>query len=172
MAFVREKEVRKGAKRYTYYQVVRNYRERGRHRQKVLLHLGKHPSVSSAIEARRKEQAGIKAIAYERFKFAERVKKNLLQHNPTELRKELPDLEEARVRAEKASKIYEEYFDLPLHERSGQRRYELESSKNTWAYVVHYHNVMEEAMRYEDWATELQSEIDKLLEIKNVYFVR
>jgi hypothetical protein len=45
MAFIRQKTV--GS--HKYYQVVRNYREGGKHKQEVLCHLGRHPSLDEAI---------------------------------------------------------------------------------------------------------------------------
>ena len=45
MAFVRSKNV--NGRRY--YQLVENYREGGKHRQRVLAHLGKHPTLKDAI---------------------------------------------------------------------------------------------------------------------------
>ena len=45
MAFIRYKTV-KGKR---YYQVVRNYREDGQHRQEVLAHLGVHDSIEAAM---------------------------------------------------------------------------------------------------------------------------
>ena len=52
MAFVRAKVV----EGYTYYQLVHNYREAGKHRQKVLCHLGKHSSLDKAVEDKRREE--------------------------------------------------------------------------------------------------------------------
>ena len=49
MAFVRYKTV-KGKK---YYQVVRNYREDGKHKQEVLCHLGAYRSLEEAIDGSR-----------------------------------------------------------------------------------------------------------------------
>jgi len=36
-----------------YYQIVHNYRENGKHRQKFIHYLGKHPTLSAAIDAER-----------------------------------------------------------------------------------------------------------------------
>ena len=47
MAFIRHKNVRG----YTYYQLVHNYTEGGKHRQEVLAHLGTHDSLEAAILA-------------------------------------------------------------------------------------------------------------------------
>jgi hypothetical protein len=49
MAFVRTKRV--GEREYR--QLVENYREDGRHRQRVLAHLGKHETLEEAIDAAR-----------------------------------------------------------------------------------------------------------------------
>ena len=50
MAFVRHKTV-KGKR---YYQLVRNYREEGKHRQEVICHLGVHASLDTAIEVEKR----------------------------------------------------------------------------------------------------------------------
>ena len=47
--FVRRKKV----KGNIYYQLVRNYREDGKHRQQFLCHLGRHKSLEAAIAAER-----------------------------------------------------------------------------------------------------------------------
>ena len=46
MAYVRTKKV----KRYEYYQVVENHRVDGKPRQRVIMHLGKEPTVDAALE--------------------------------------------------------------------------------------------------------------------------
>jgi hypothetical protein len=51
MAFIRAKSV-DGRE---YYQLVENYREDGRHRQRVLAHLGTSPDVGAAIERHTKD---------------------------------------------------------------------------------------------------------------------
>ena len=53
MAFVRRKKM---GGNY-YYQLVRNYRQGGRHRQKVLCHLGKHDTIEGALEAAKRKAA-------------------------------------------------------------------------------------------------------------------
>jgi len=46
MAYVRRKKV----KRYEYYQLVENHRVDGKPRQRVIMHLGKEPTVDAALE--------------------------------------------------------------------------------------------------------------------------
>jgi len=48
MAYIRTKKI--GGK-YEYRQLVETYREDGKHRQRVLAHLGKHETLEEAIEA-------------------------------------------------------------------------------------------------------------------------
>jgi hypothetical protein len=61
VAFVRYKTV-KGKK---YYQIVRNYREDGKHKQEVLCHLGAHRSLEEAIDAARASVEQVQAkISY------------------------------------------------------------------------------------------------------------
>ena len=52
MAYVRKKRVKakKRDKGYEYYQVVESYRENGKVRQRMLVHLGEYPTVEAAIE--------------------------------------------------------------------------------------------------------------------------
>lgn len=65
MAYVREKRVRE----WVYYQLVEGRRENGRVRQRVLLHLGKHPTVYEAAKAWWAElrKARADAALYERW---------------------------------------------------------------------------------------------------------
>jgi hypothetical protein len=46
MAYVRKKKVKGGE----YYQLVQSRRENGNPRQRVLLHLGRHPTVDAALK--------------------------------------------------------------------------------------------------------------------------
>jgi hypothetical protein len=46
MTYVRKKKV----KRYEYYQLVENHRVDGKPRQRMIMHLGKEPTVDDALE--------------------------------------------------------------------------------------------------------------------------
>src|SRR5918999_1322807 len=46
MTYIRRKKV----KRYEYYQLVENHRVDGKPRQRVIMHLGKEPTVDAALE--------------------------------------------------------------------------------------------------------------------------
>ncbi len=57
MAFIRTKSV----KGHKYYQVVENYRDKernGKHRQRVIHHLGKHTSVKQKLQSLRSKESG------------------------------------------------------------------------------------------------------------------
>ena len=65
MAFVRTKRV--GEKEYR--QLVENYRANGKHRQRVLAHLGKHATLEEAVEAARTK---LKAVSMEKLRESQR----------------------------------------------------------------------------------------------------
>ena len=60
-AFVRKKRSRGGE----YYQLVESHRVEGKPRQKVLVHLGKHPTVDEALGAWPKEIEQLRYLARE-----------------------------------------------------------------------------------------------------------
>ena len=59
MTYVRRKKV----KRYEYYQLVENHRVDGKPRQRVIMHLGKEPTVDAALENWPKEIARLRRRA-------------------------------------------------------------------------------------------------------------
>ena len=59
MTYVRKKKV----KRYEYYQLVENHRVDGKPRQRVIMHLGKEPTVDGALENWPKEIKGLRRRA-------------------------------------------------------------------------------------------------------------
>lgn len=61
MAYVRKKTV----KGWNYYQVVESRRIDGKPRQRVLLHLGQHPTVDHALQGWPKEIKTLRALARE-----------------------------------------------------------------------------------------------------------
>ncbi len=72
MAFVRKKRV--GT--YEYYQLVESRWIEGKPRQKVLLHLGRYPTVEAALEGWPKEVEGLRRFAGQRRRKAERLTEN------------------------------------------------------------------------------------------------
>ena len=71
MAFVRRKRVGP----YKYHQLVENRWIEGKPRQRVLLHLGRYPSVETALEVWPKEVEGLRRFAGQQWDKADRLKK-------------------------------------------------------------------------------------------------
>jgi hypothetical protein len=71
LAFVRRKRVNS----YEYYQLVESRLEDGKPRQRVLLHLGRYPSVEAALEGWPKEIEGLRRFASQQWYKADRLKK-------------------------------------------------------------------------------------------------
>jgi hypothetical protein len=59
MTYVRKKKV----KHHVYYQLVESHRVYGQPRQKVLMHLSKHPTVDAALAGWPKEISSLRRIA-------------------------------------------------------------------------------------------------------------
>jgi hypothetical protein len=76
MSFVRRKKMHGKH----YYQLVRNYREGGRHRQQVLCHLGIYDSVEGAIEGARQRAAHYRDAAAAKYKEADLMQRELQAH--------------------------------------------------------------------------------------------
>jgi hypothetical protein len=69
MVFVRRKRVGP----YEYYQLVESYLVDGKPRQRVLLHLGRYPTVDAALEGWPKETEGLRRFARQQRDTAERL---------------------------------------------------------------------------------------------------
>ena len=69
MAFVRKK----GVGPYEYHQLVESRLVDGKPRQRVLLHLGRYPTVKAALEGWPKEVEGLRRFARQRRHKAERL---------------------------------------------------------------------------------------------------
>ena len=74
MAFVRRK--RSGGK--YYFQLVRNYREGGKHRQKVLCHLGIHDSIEAAIDGAKQKVDSHRDLALSKQDEATKLREHLV----------------------------------------------------------------------------------------------
>ena len=96
MAFVRRKRVGP----YEYHQLVENRWIEGKPRQRVLLHLGRYPSVETALEGWPKEVQGLRRFARQQWDKADRLKKEERSFERT--------LETFIERARKAEKLADE----------------------------------------------------------------
>jgi hypothetical protein len=92
--FVRRKKV----KGNIYYQLVRNSREAGKHKQKVLCHLGRHRSLEAAIAAERElaEQHQGKAAGWSNE--AKFLKEDLIAEYGQEIGNIVPSRQQAYFR--------------------------------------------------------------------------
>jgi hypothetical protein len=168
LAFVRSKKVRG----HTYYQLVRNYRDEGKHRQEVLAHLGHHDSLEAAILAEERKVADIlplyrDSLAYWQGRSASArisVKNNHYLHGPRGQPVEILDADEAYSRLEVLDEEYEEAL------RSGDSAEAWDRVYGSWeSYLVigsvHYHDANYEVEYYEMRISECQARLDRLLEL-------
>jgi hypothetical protein len=179
MAFVRTKKVKPkdSYKTYTYYQVVRNYRERGKHRQEVIRHLGKHPTVGAAIEALRQKEDEIRAKEAYWRSLANSSKAELFQSYYEELGRQIPEFEYAQTKYEEAWEQYNEASqrDWEDYQALGALNALIDlwsDVMNLWSDVMRYNKLLGKALWYEEWADEWADEIDELREVQRTYFVR
>jgi hypothetical protein len=105
MAFVRSKRV--GG--HKYYQLVRNYREGGKHKQQVLVHLGPHDTLEAAIAAERRSVAHLEDAVSRAREEVERRKTHLLTTYAEELGGELPGFLQVNELVEERDSFEEEY---------------------------------------------------------------
>jgi len=166
MAFVRYKTVE--GKRY--YQVVSNYRERGKHRQEVLCHLGVHDSLEKAIEHEKRQVAALRSDAARLREQARRIKEYMQDYAEgpsTEIRKAYIEARRQEWREEGTSNgsLYErEYAKLKRYAKRWMPE---------WLPVVEYDRyvLMLVVIRYEeDLADKHRAKLTKLLEIQHKYF--
>jgi hypothetical protein len=95
--FVRRKKV----KGNTYYQLVRNVREDGKHKQQFLCHLGPHKSLEAAIAAERELAEHHERVAATHSEEAQYVKEFCLEEYTEEIeemRGDFPSRRQAYLR--------------------------------------------------------------------------
>jgi hypothetical protein len=112
--FVRRKKV----KGNIYYQLVRNSREAGKHKQKVLCHLGRHRSLEAAIAAERElaEQHQGKAAGWSNE--AKFLKEDLIAEYGQEIGNIVPSRQQAYFRWRAFRKEYKQKFWQPYDQWS------------------------------------------------------
>ena len=149
MMFVRHKTV-KGRR---YYQLVRNFREDGNHRQEVLCHLGLHDSIDAAIEAERQRIAPTleyyEALANEWYRTVDYGEREMEALGTLEVL----DQAEARQRLDQLP-------DVPEHREKWLQAYR----------SLVLHEARAKLAEYEGLAAARRARLDKLLECKEKYF--
>lgn len=167
VAFVRTKSV-DGNK---YYQLVRNYREGGKHRQEVLYHLGKHRSLEAAIKAETDELNylwGERAFWLEEsedFEIRLRREEDLERF----FNGEMPGLGAAQERQEDLQKRFREYFESPQSEQSWEYLEELRLEDLVLEDVFGYYKALERASYYDELVVDQAKKLDKLLDLQRKY---
>lgn len=174
MAFVRRKNVRG----YTYYQLVRNYREEGKHRQEMLAHLGHHESLEAAILAEDRKVAADLAYYERRISYwldeAEDIRRSAQRMYQSDYRLAgqeiaLLDREEAYSRELELDQQYEEDA-----KRSGDSEGAWDRAYGKWEaglvmFSIRYHEANAEAAYYEECAIACQARLDWLLLLLSKY---
>lgn len=185
MAFVRYKTV-KGRR---YYQLVRNYREDGKHRQRVLCHLGQHESLDEAIKHERstasdhlrlaasqeEEAASTEAYLLEFYgdRFADGMPSRREAYSRWEafLEEQDASLSEVRdgVRYIKSSFLRGSFLD-PEYDKEVRRWNERRNTEQGLLVSIYdYHNAKDNAKWNRLLADEHQAKLDRYLAVKNAH---
>jgi phage shock protein A len=171
VAFLRRKNVRG----YTYYQLVRNYREEGKHRQEVLEHLGRHDSLEGAILAEERKVTRIlksyqTTIAYWQNK-AEIARQNAKRYYYLHGQGvEVLDASDAYARRRELNEQYEAVRRSSGLEEAWDRVYKPREAELTLIQSsIAYHDSKDNAAYYEEKAEECRARLDRLLELMDKY---
>lgn len=171
MRFIETKEVvdEETGKTRRYYQLVENNLEDGRSRQKVVAHLGKHPTVEDAVAELHKRLRELEAKRDEHREEADRYASDIARTYSTQLRKyhggRIPKRSEhhglawPKPWATEAGRRYMRDFGRVEWKRSSMRKgqtYEAYSGYETFSSWVHMY------WWHEKRAAEFQARIEKL----------
>jgi hypothetical protein len=148
--FVRTKKV----KGNTYYQLVRNYREDGKHKQQVLCHLGQYRSLEDAIETERNLAENDENEAASLAKEAQAIKERCYREYPEVFSGDFPSRREA---------YYWRWFAADLPTR-------WQDARNVLELVLEYHDCKDWARESREWAAAHKARLDKFLECTRRYF--
>lgn len=155
----------------TYYQLVRNYREGGKHRQEVIYHLGRHKSLASAIS----QVEDYVALRKDRIASHRRDVQRIMENPDTRslTRKyfggTIPRLGVAKALQEELRKQRDEHYDLPQEQKSWERLRELDTEWEALRELIEAYRSMEYAMRYEHGLVRLEDKLNKLLDLQREY---
>jgi hypothetical protein len=189
--FVRRKKVNGN----TYYQLVRNYREDGKHRQQVLCHLGRYKSIEAAIAGERElaeEQEREASLALE---VAQLIKDDCLRDYAEELDGTFPaSRQQAYFRWIAFWKEYRQEYWRPYYRWVHSQRWlpdarswlpeeinEWEELQRPWKVreevettlldlTYEYYDFTFKASRHKTWAAAHRTQLNKFLECKRKYF--
>ena len=160
MAFIRTKQV-EGRE---YRQLVENYREDGKHRQRVLAHLGKHETLEEAIEALQNRLERLEPQRDEQHTEAEEYRQGILRHFSAPLEKHhggsIPTWEAVWIKGGRLP------YYLSHHLSGGEAEYRRDFAEATTFRSHSGYEVFESwvrwAERHQEKAQALQTKIDRL----------
>jgi DNA-binding XRE family transcriptional regulator len=170
MVFVRRKKM--GGKHY--YQLVRNDRVAGKHRQKVLCHLGVHDSIEAAIADRQRQVAHYEKEAASKEEEAHRKEAELKELYGDEA--EFLDARQVRLKLRwlrwdnpryTIPHYTPDYYEEPEWD---QLEEDWEMDKQEVDLSIAYHAAMRDAEWYRVCASRTRDRLDKLLECQRKYF--
>jgi hypothetical protein len=171
MAFIRQKTV--DGRRY--YQVVRNYREEGQHKQEILCHLGPHSSLDEVIDEVSKEAKHDEEKAAEYREQSQEAKKQLLDTYGALLGDEIPSKHEVHPRWRDL--CYERQWEYRRHDSysldgQAKERWQAEWITECLMYeaIFTYHTLLEIAADYNKRASVNRMRLNKLEAISEMYF--
>src|SRR5215210_5412001 len=162
MSFVRRKKIHGNH----YYQLVRNYREGGRHRQQVLCHLGIYDSVEGAIVGAKQ-----RAVHYQDTVAAKREEADLIQSELQAHGHATEEIYDIFSRAEASEEVQRLRWFEPYRYEYHRDEEEWERRKEKWdadMRVAQLRFAHQEALGNAEYAERLRSKqqerLNKLLE--------
>jgi hypothetical protein len=163
LAFVRRKKM--GGRHY--YQLVRNYREEGKHRQKVLCHLGVYDSVEAAIAGAKQRIAFHQDVAAAKREEADHARAELHAYGYEGL--ELDDRREARQDLYRR-RWFRPYRSDYSHQEEWERwKEEWDADVRVAELRVAYHEALTSAAVNEERANDGRDKLTKLMECQRKY---
>ena len=165
MAFIRSKKVHG----HEYYQVVHNYRDHGKHRQKVLVHLGKHSSIELAITAERENFQYYRERVSKLRKEAEGLRAKLLDHlYAVDFKNgEIPSIEKARQEINNLRKEREAYF---YSGTESMDIVDIDLKKDIYWDCIRYRTALSDAAWDDRIAEACQKRLENYLRVQREYF--
>ncbi len=165
MAFIRSKTV--GGKKY--YQLVRNYRDAGRHRQEVLCHLGRSDSIEAAIAEVSREEARLREEKSEHRRTAEEMEIDIPTIFNMKFGTKLPTRSEANERRRAVSERYRDWLEQPYSEERADVIGSCWEESRFLGEVAVYHQELWYAEWYEEQADASRARLEKLRKCQKEY---
>jgi DNA-binding XRE family transcriptional regulator len=171
MVFVRRKKT--GGKHY--YQLVRNDRVAGKHRQKVLCHLGVHDSIEAAIADTQRQVAHYEKEAASKEEEAHRKEAELKELYGDDV--EILDARQVRLKLYWLLRLHNPRYMIPHYTPPYFDEPDWDQMEEEWdmdmqevGLSIDYHDAMRDAEWYRVRTTRTRDRLDKLLEGQRKYF--